>query len=80
MKPVDLSGLDFSEEDVFEGARALDPVGPGVEGKPHLRSIPTKQMLYRLSLKVICKIVLFAKRSSLFWQIVIVFVNCHPVK
>ena len=30
VKPVDLPGLDLSQEDVLEGAGALDPVGPGV--------------------------------------------------
>ena len=35
MESVDLAGLDLSEEDVLEGARALDPVGARVEREPH---------------------------------------------
>ena len=35
VESVDLAGLDLSEEDVLEGARALDPVGARVEREPH---------------------------------------------
>jgi len=51
VKTIDLASLDLSKENVFEGTRTLDPVGPGVECKPHLRQISAKQILWRLSQK-----------------------------
>jgi hypothetical protein len=42
VKSVDLSGFDFTEEDVFEGARPLHAIGPRVEGEPHAVKHPTK--------------------------------------
>jgi hypothetical protein len=36
VEPIDLSSLDFSQEDMLKGTRTLDPVGARVEGKPHL--------------------------------------------
>jgi hypothetical protein len=42
VESIDLSSLDFPQKDVFEGTRTLDPVGSGVEGKPHPVEDPTK--------------------------------------
>ncbi len=36
VEPIDLSSLDFSQEDMLKGTRTLDPVSARVEGKPHL--------------------------------------------